>query len=430
MSTWRPLGDRPAGANRAVPGAFPENQRVHRIRVVKLNCAHQHSSMQATYPAFREMNLIRFLKQTALFRQLTDELFAPDADLLPPGRRMTASTLLFNALAATFLLVAAFGGMGATMMSVGQACLYLLSIAALPSLCLTYTGRRWSRNPPLSLMGFLLALVALPNMLVSDVTARLLPMVDAWFTGLGGNWRWLTFAAGLVASLAHLLVLKWRKSVLADLRHEVARQRTRADEALLGRQLAEARLQTLQAQIEPHFLYNTLANVQALIAHRPAAAEDMLTSLIHYLRESLPRMRSTASTLQQEFALAQAYLDIARIRFGGRLRVEVELLESVAHTAFPPLIVQTLVENALKHGVEPKVGAATVRLEAFEDAGSIVVQVTDDGPGFGEIPGRGTGLRNIRERLSAIYGERATLVIQPNSPSGVTATVAIPREAS
>lgn len=390
----------------------------------------QNSSMEATHLALTEMNPFRFLKNTPLYERFTAELFAPDADLLPSGRRLTASTLLFNAFAATLLLVAAFGGLGASMMAVGQACLFLLAIAALPGLCLWYTARRWSRNPPLRLMAFLLALVALPNMLLADVTARLLPVVDAWFVELGNDWRWLPFAAGLLASLAHLLVLKWRKGVLAELRQEVARQRTRANEALLGRQLAEARLQTLQAQIEPHFLYNTLATVQALIANRPAAAEEMLTGLIRYLRESLPRMRNAASTLQQEFALAQAYLDIARVRYGGRLSIEVVLPEAMAGTAFPPLIVQTLVENALKHGVEPKVGPVTVRLEAFEADGLIAVRVSDDGPGFGVTPGSGTGLRNIRERLNAIYGEGATLVMQRNSPSGVKATVSVPREAS
>jgi hypothetical protein len=229
---------------------------------------------------------------------------------------------------------------------------------------------------------------------------------------------WWGVAFALLALLGFAGVLYRKRQIINRLTLE---RNAEAQE----RKLLEGRLKTLQAQIEPHFLYNTLANAQALISKNPADAGAMLTSLIRYLREALPKMREKASTLRQEFALAEAYLNIARIRFGGRLSFDVNLPDDLAATEFPPLIVQTLVENALKHGVEPKAGPAHIAIRASIDGGALVITVTDDGVGFGSKQGSGVGLRNTRERLKAVYGNGAKLELAPNEPAGVRATVVL-----
>jgi LytS/YehU family sensor histidine kinase len=186
-------------------------------------------------------------------------------------------------------------------------------------------------------------------------------------------------------------------------------------------------LSVLQAQIEPHFLYNTLASVQYLVKKDSQGAGQMLAHLIKYLRNAMPKMRMAMSTLGQEFELADAYLQIARIRMGGRLSVEIEIVDDLRVMAFPPLIVQTLIENALKHGVEPKTGPVSIALRAGLNLGTLEVQVEDNGLGLGtsKNPGSGTGLSNIRSRLHAIYGERAIFALTDRPNGGVKASVRI-----
>lgn len=376
------------------------------------------------------MNPLRRIRQSHVWRKLTEDQIAHDADLLPVAWDFSSSVVAYYFLGSALLVCSAIGWLGAAMEPVGQIGVLVVVASLAPSTALHWAAQRWGRNPPVALLGGLLFIVGLPNMVVTTVCIWFLPLVDGWIRSLASPWRQLWPGIGMPVSLLYIAALKWRASVLTGMRAEVARQRERADEAQHERQLAEARLQTLQAQIEPHFLYNTLANVQHLIAHRPGDADAMLGGLIRYLRESLPQMRARSSTLEQEFALSLAYLDIARIRLGGRLRVESSLPEELRHAAFPPLVIQTLVENALKHGIEPKVGLATVRLEAVFTTRELTVRVVDDGVGFGETQGSGVGLRNVRERLTAIYGKEARLTLAPNTPSGVIAAVSVPSESN
>lgn len=201
----------------------------------------------------------------------------------------------------------------------------------------------------------------------------------------------------------------------------------RADVADTARRLAEAQLAVLQAQIEPHFLYNTLATVQYLLKGEPAMADFLLTQLIRYLRLAMPSMRQFSSTLGREFELTDAYLQITRLRMGGRLDVDLDLAAALESVEFPPLVLQTLVENAIKHGVEPKAGPVRIRLFAGRTPQGLQVNVQDDGVGLGgaATQGGGTGLRNIRERLQGIYGERARLGVAGLPQGGVLATVTI-----
>ena len=200
-----------------------------------------------------------------------------------------------------------------------------------------------------------------------------------------------------------------------------------------GQALAEAQLKLLQAQIEPHFLFNTLASVQHLVRKDPPRADFLLSQLIRYLREAMPNIRGMGSTLGREFGLAEAYLNIVQIRLDGRLEIKVTIPPELADISFPALIVQTLVENAIKHGIEPKSGPVHIDVTAgeltVEEKQFIDVCVSDDGVGFGvaETIGTGVGLRNIRERLAGLYGSSACLSIAEVQPSGVCASVRIPK---
>lgn len=193
------------------------------------------------------------------------------------------------------------------------------------------------------------------------------------------------------------------------------------------KEIAVARLNLLQAQVEPHFLYNTLANAQLLTRSDPPLADKMLGNLIQYLRHSLPRAGDGMSTLGQELERTQAYLDILKIRMGERLSAQVQVDATLARHPFPSMMLQTLVENAIKHGLEPKPGGGTVWVLARVQGGALSVTVADDGMGLtGHTGGSGIGLANVRERLRLEYGERAMFAIGSNFPSGVAATITVP----
>lgn len=198
-----------------------------------------------------------------------------------------------------------------------------------------------------------------------------------------------------------------------------------------ARELSEAKLSLLHAQVEPHFLYNTLASAQLLTRSDPARADAMLGHLIAYLRHSLPRNLQQQSTLGEELERASAYLEILKIRMGARLATQVDVPEALRATAFPSMMLQTLVENAIKHGLEPKPGGGTIWILAKAVDGRVAVTVADDGRGFSdEGGGTGIGLRNVRERLRLTYGGEASFLIGANFPTGVAATVTVPARAN
>jgi signal transduction histidine kinase len=199
------------------------------------------------------------------------------------------------------------------------------------------------------------------------------------------------------------------------------------------KELTVARLSLLHAQVEPHFLYNTLANAQLLTRSDPERAERMLGHLIQYLRHSLPRADDEQSTLGAELERALAYLEILRIRMGQRLQVQVDVPEALRTTPLPPMMLQTLVENAIKHGLEPRTGGGTVWIRAREADGQVAVTVADDGEGLaagaangGSGNGTGIGLKNVRERLRLLHGNAASLSVISNFPAGVAATITVP----
>ncbi len=200
-----------------------------------------------------------------------------------------------------------------------------------------------------------------------------------------------------------------------------------AAQTQVEKELSVARLNLLHAQVEPHFLYNTLANAQVLTRTDPARADVMLGHLIQYLRSSLPSMDESVSTLGVELERTRAYLEILRIRMGNRLLVEVQVPDALLGVRLPSMALQTLVENAVKHGLEPKPGGGTLWIlaRAFDD--HVTVTVADDGLGFGQgTSGTGIGLKNLRERLRLTCGEQAGVAIVANFPSGVAATMTLP----
>ncbi len=215
-----------------------------------------------------------------------------------------------------------------------------------------------------------------------------------------------------------------------------AAQATETAEAeSLKRQVVEARMAAMQAQVEPHFLFNTLASIDHLIETDPPRASQMQKNLIALLRASMPTMReaSTAGTggprdLGREVAVIRPYLEILKVRMEERLSTEIAVSEGLMSAEFPAMMIQTLVENAIKHGLEPKAEGGHLRVAAEIVHGKLQVTVADTGLGFGKAAtaGTGVGLANIRERLQLLYGAKAAVTVAENQPCGTVVTVTVP----
>jgi len=202
-----------------------------------------------------------------------------------------------------------------------------------------------------------------------------------------------------------------------------AEQMHRAD---LDRQVTEARLKTLRAQIEPHFLFNTLAHIQRLYQVQPAQGRSMLRNLSDYLQSALPQMRSGSSTLGREVSLVRAYLNVQQIRMGRRLGYAIEVPAELDDAALPSMMLVTLVENAIKHGIGPKREGGQVRIEARLSASGLDVEVRDDGVGLPLSCGTGVGLANTRARLTTLFGDLGRLEIMNRTQGGVSASLHLP----
>jgi len=197
---------------------------------------------------------------------------------------------------------------------------------------------------------------------------------------------------------------------------------------------ADLRLTVLQAQVEPHFLFNTLASIHSLIRPDPTRAEATLEALVDHLRATLPKFRaeigSTHSTLAQQIEVCSSYLAVMKVRMGQRLRYTVDVPENLRVHPFPPLMLISLVENAVKHGVEPSPSGGNIvmsaSLEAHGEGQQLAVSVTDDGVGLHSGVGGGLGLNNIREQLAARFREQGALIIRGRTVGGVIATIRVP----
>ena len=242
------------------------------------------------------------------------------------------------------------------------------------------------------------------------------------FAILGKNFAaWLSkyprAALGLVmvASIGCVIWFLIMDGQSRRLRAEAVAARNSESQQRLMALARDAELRALQAQIEPHFLFNTLANVQALIDYEPQKAKLMLDAFIQHLRMSLDVSRQSHATLATELHFVKTYLKLLEIRMGGRLRYKFECSPEVHDMPLAPLLLQPLVENAVKYGLEPKIDGGEIVVSASRNADAFVLNVRDNGVGIGNVStaqaGAGMGMKNVRDRLASIYGDRATLSI-------------------
>ena len=298
-------------------------------------------------------------------------------------------------------------------------------------LCIAYAvnvARPWDKPRPLVTLCIAVALAVVVGVILVIVLKGYSWEHVSERRGLFG-WNMVTaFLNGLLISL--LFFVKFRET-----RATAALHRAEAERNLLARQAVEAELKLMQAQVEPHFLFNTLASVQYLTETDPQEANRLLGHLIAYLRAALPQFRAQSTTIGREFELARAYLAILQMRMGKRLAFELAVPDELAAHPFPPNMLISLVENAIKHGVEPAVDGGTVSVDVRRDADRVVLTVGDTGRGLaasaaasGRDPSGGVGLSNVKERLAALYGARARFSIEDLQPRGARAIIAIPYE--
>ena len=242
----------------------------------------------------------------------------------------------------------------------------------------------------------------------------------------------LPFAVFVALLMFVLLVTGERRAATDTLAARQAEQIASA-----GQLLAEARLRALQAQIEPHFLYNTLANVVGMIETEPVQARRMLERFIDYLRASLAASRADNATLGAELAMAGAYLDVLAVRMGARLRYRFDIGDGCRELPIAPMLLQPVIENAVTHGLEPKIEGGEIVVRAQCQNARLCVEVSDTGAGLAGSasgaspvttpkPGGGVGLANLRARLRSLYGADAQVQLIENQPCGITVRLLLP----
>jgi len=282
----------------------------------------------------------------------------------------------------------------------------------------------WASNSPLRRLAIAVAIGATIGILLTIVLKGypvayvlerrqtfLLTYMAAFFNGVFVSLFW---------------VLKFREARAAEALH-----RAEAERHLVSKHAVESELKLMQAQVEPHFLFNTLASVQFLTETDPPQASKMLGHLLAYLRAALPQLRRASATLGQEIELAEAYLNILRMRMGARLEFAIDVPDALRAHPFPPVLLISVVENAVTHGLEPQAAGGRIIIAAANDADRLVVTVTDNGCGLAgktSQAGRGVGLANLRERLAALFGSRARFTLEEAPPHGAKATIDVPFE--
>lgn len=246
--------------------------------------------------------------------------------------------------------------------------------------------------------------------------------------GLGDSIKDLALIFVLASAL---LKITYKGRVQAEVKAAQATETAEAES--LRRQVVEARMAAMQAQVEPHFLFNTLASIDHLIETDPPRASQMQRNLIALLRASMPTMREANANggvrdLGREMAMIRPYLEILKVRMEERLQTRIDVPDGLLSAEFPPMMIQGLVENAIKHGLEPKAEGGSLTVKAEVVHGKLSVTVADTGLGFGRAAtaGTGVGLANTRERLSLLYGKAASLTVAENQPSGTVVNITVP----
>ena len=286
----------------------------------------------------------------------------------------------------------------------------------------------WDKNHPIWRLSGAVAIGTIVGFGLLILIKIVLLHMYTWdeFATRRGQFAWTAFSGftnGMFVSLFFMMKFRETRAQSQILKAE-------ADRNLLSRQAIEAQLKLMQAQVEPHFLFNTLASVQFLTETDPPKAGQMLGHLIAYLRAALPQLRSGSTTLGQEADLAEAYLSIMRMRMGARLQFAVDVPAALRAQPFPPMLLMSIVENAIKHGVEPQAEGGQVRIEASRVGEALEVAVVDSGRGLAGKLGNGVGLSNLRERLHALYGEHSRFTLSGAAPHGARAIIEIPYASS
>ncbi|HEV2608726.1 MAG TPA: histidine kinase [Noviherbaspirillum sp.] len=286
----------------------------------------------------------------------------------------------------------------------------------------------WGLGKPPKIPFILLVVAGLP------AAQQLGKLIAAQFTGIPASYFFGAHqqnpAGYIVVTLLVSLFITWffwNRSALAYLKAEAEVEKARA--AAIEKQALQAQLQLLQAQIEPHMLFNTLANLQGLIAVDPPRAQQMLDQLILYLRATLSSSRAEQTTLGQEFALMEAYLGLMKVRLGGRLSYTLHLPDDLRDRRLPPMLLQPLVENAIKHGIEPKIEGGHIDVQAVTENAALMLTVRDTGLGLrdaGATSGTRVGMANLHDRLQALYNGNASFSLTPNHPEGAIARFILP----
>ncbi|MEK7810835.1 MAG: histidine kinase [Pseudomonadota bacterium] len=323
----------------------------------------------------------------------------------------TFINILFNTAIAGLLTAVGFGD-GFWVNLVFSQCIGLSIYSINATLMCHVSNKRW-RTAILAL--------SFPGSIMFGVT------VAAWLTD-SGDWSnpqaWVAVVIGLffggIGSITYFLSQR-----IEQLDAEVKQRRMHEMEN--EKRQMEAQLKMLQAQIEPHFLFNTLANVSSLIDSDPALAKKLLERLNDWLRIALLRARCEHATLGDELEMLDNYLQILKIRFGERLRWNMQVPAEARLVLFPPMLLQPLVENAVRHGIEPKIGGGEIVILVSLEEAVIRIEVRDSGVGLISDEGGGTGLTNVRARLATLFGNAGTLVLENNPQAGVTARLELPR---
>jgi sensor histidine kinase YesM len=342
-------------------------------------------------------------------------------------------TVLFCALIAAVVTL----GAPPSLAAFGRWLLIVESVGlAAATIGILFSRVRWLQRYTPTVAHLIIMVVAIPigyvagSSLAYTLLAEPLPIFDP------GPRRFIALIAG---SLASIFIV-----YLDAMRHRIEHEAAARSEA--QRLAMESQLRLLRAQLEPHMLFNTLANVRSLVEADSKLAQTMIDQLIIYLRSTLTASRDQSTTLRNEFAQVRAYLEIMALRMGSRLSFRLDLPDALQQVAVPPMLLQPLVENAIKHGLEPKIGAGEIEVKASRSAAGLEISITDTGLGMppdeeaevaAEAPdstlsrngnsriGTSYGLVHVRERLRAFYGPQAMLTLTRNQPQGVRAIVRI-----
>ncbi len=357
-------------------------------------------------------------------------------EIVPFFRRWPASlardlvyTFIWNC--ALGVLFWAFGSMfrphGLALSSLLSALVFANAIGYTLHVMFLATGRagidRWARNRgPAVAAAYYTVISTLGAVVGFSIVAS---FYDARMFAWLRQSRWVA-ALAVSSALISLIIAAIYAARERETRAQAASERERLRMERAEREAALANVRALQAQIEPHFLFNTLANVESLVDSDPPRARHMLASFNRFLRSSLAATRTERTTLGAEAELIASYLEVLQVRMGTRLRFRVDVPAELRGFELPPMLLQPVVENAIRHGLEPKVEGGEVVVGARREGATVRIEVADTGVGFAPTTRGGVGLTNVRDRLRLLYGAAGSLAIGENEPAGTRVILTLP----